>query len=140
LRSIVPAEAPSVVACCPLGDVVVAFDAACVSSVRDVSRGEAESEPGLLDLAQLFNVRLDSAITRRRRMDVRVGQQQLSVLVGEEVSIRELPAAPKSLPAFVAELGRRACIDAYIEWRKGYAYLLDVRLLSALPGDEGGAA
>jgi hypothetical protein len=118
-----------VVACCPLGPLVVAFEAALIDSVSDAVEG---AEPGdVLDLVQRFGVSLENGSGRRRRIDVRHGKRALALLVGPEVLVRELSAPPRPLPAFVADFAQQACIQALIEWRKGYAFVLDLEALSS---------
>jgi hypothetical protein len=127
-----------VLACLPLGPIVVAVDSAFIEGVADVEPADsgrpavaaAALQPSSreeLDLAARFGVNTSDAV-RRRRLSVQIGAQRYTVLVGAEVVVREF-SEPRPLPIFLREFGRAHGIHGYVEWTRGYVFVLDLAAL-----------
>jgi hypothetical protein len=121
---------------CPLGPFVVALPAESVTDISELRREAAPPEERApLDLAKLYGVPLAAGTERRRVLRLAWGERVVSVLVGADVVVHEVWVAPIALPAFLAALGTRARVCAFVPYRDGYAYVLDVPALCGAAGE-----
>ncbi|MFT3924647.1 MAG: hypothetical protein QM778_19055 [Myxococcales bacterium] len=120
-----------VLACCPLGSVVLAFDSASVESIFDFTAGQEPERA--VDLAARYGLNWIRG-ERRRGLVLRHLGNAHTVLVGAEVLVREFQGRLAPLPSFLAGLERSACLRGYMAWPRGYVFVLNLDALLDAPG------
>jgi hypothetical protein len=114
----------SVLASCPLGDLVLGLDSRVVEAITDLGPDQVHGED-VLDLAARYGVTLPPS-ERRRCLSLRRGEQLRSCIVGPEVMVREFHGAPLPLPPFLHGLSQSAALRGYFAWPRGYVFVLDL--------------
>ena len=123
---------------CPLGPMVLAIEASRIEGVWDpISEPWRMAPEQCVDLASHFQIQLACADQNRRRMDVSVGGQYVTLIAADKVLIESTPERAHALPAIVAALGQRG-VRCLLRFQTRYAYLLDLDQLFSIAMAEGG--
>ncbi len=124
---------------CPLGSTVLAIEAHRIEAVWDpVSEPWRMMPEQCVDLASHFQIQLDCQDQNRRRMDVLIDGQCVTLIAAEKVLIDGAPEAGCPLPAVVAALEGRG-IRSLLRFQARYAYLLDLEQVVHIAFPEGGS-
>jgi len=123
---------------CPVGSMMLAIEAGRIEAVWDpVSEPWRMTPEQCIDLAAHFQIQLASQDPTRRRMDVSIAGQYVTLIAADKVLIEGAPEPARPLPPVVAALGKRG-VRSLLRFQARYAYLLDLEQLFQIAFPEGG--
>lgn len=123
---------------CPLGSMMLAIEAGRIEAVWDPIAEPWRMMPEqCIDLAEHFQIQFACEDQSRRRVDISMAGQYVTLIAADKVLIEGAPGPSRPLPPVVAALRKRG-VRSLLHFQSRYAYLIDLEQLFQIAFPERG--